>query len=161
MPREIQAVSADVLGNHDELLDAVSGQGSGLVEHVVQLPAAVAAAEGGDDAVGAVVVTALGDLQVGIIVGAGEHPGRLVQRRVDVAKGLDGLPGQGLLHGGDDLAVAARTQNAVHLGHLGEDLVLIPLGEAAGDQDLTQLPCGLQLSPGRECGRWPQPWHSR
>ena len=58
---QVQAVAADILGHDDQLLDAVGSQLPGLVEHVVQLPAAVAAPEGRNHAVGAVVVTALGD----------------------------------------------------------------------------------------------------
>ena len=50
-----------------------------------------------------------------------------------------------LVDGGADIAVAAGAQNAVHLRQLVQNVLLVPLGHAAGDQDLLYLASPLQL----------------
>ena len=141
---EIGAVAGDVLGDDDQLLHPPVGQGLGLGEQGLHAPAAVAAPEIGDDAVGAAVVAALGNLQVGGVGRRGHHPGPVLLRVVDVAEAA-GMAADGhLLQGGDDVGVAAGAQHAVHLGHLLLQLVLVPLGQAAGHQQLAQLARVLQ-----------------
>ena len=66
---EVGAVAGDVLGDDDELPDPPLRQAPGLLQQGLEGPAAVAAPEGGDDTVGAAVVTALRDLEVGGIAG--------------------------------------------------------------------------------------------
>ena len=91
------------------------------------------------------VVAALGDFDKGVVLRGGEHTARLLLRRVDGAKVLHFSFFQQGLDGGHDLGVAASAQNAVHLGHLLCNVPLIPLRQAAGDQNLSHQPLRFQL----------------
>ena len=132
---QVRSVAAGVLGYHDQLLHAAARQHPGFVKHVVQLTAAIFAPKGGNDAVSAMVVTALGDFDKGIVSRRGHDASRFHFRCVDGAKVHHLLPFQQLFNGGNDFRVASRAQNAVHLGHFLQNVPLIPLGQAAGDQD--------------------------
>ena len=91
------------------------------------------------------VVAALGNAQKGIMLGGGHHARQLLHAGVDAVEIRGGLP---CCHGVDGLynaAVAAGAENAVHLGKLREDLVLIALGEAACHEDLAHLTGIFQL----------------
>ena len=72
-----------------------------------------------------------------------QDPAELVDGGADVAHMLRDLSRQDLVHGGDDLVVAAGAQDPVHLRHFPKNLVLIPLGQAARHQDLAHVPLGL------------------
>ena len=87
----------------------------------------------------------LGDLQVGGVGGGGGDARPVLLRVVDIPEAVGRAPGHQLLQGGDDLGVAAGAHDAVHLGQLLHQLVLIALGQAAGDQQLAQLPLLFQL----------------
>ena len=65
----------------------------------------------------------------------GDDPAGLLLRGIDGAVVRHFLLVQQRLNGGDDLRVAAGAQNPVHLGQLLLNVPLIPLGQAAGDQD--------------------------
>ena len=142
---QVGAVAGDVLGDDDDLLHAPVGQLLGLSEQGLHGPAAVAAPEIGDDAVGAAVVAALRDLQVGGVSGGGHHPGAILHGVVDVAEESGLVALHDGLHCGDDVGVAAGTQHAVHLGHLLHELILVALGQAARHQQLAQSALVLQL----------------
>ena len=58
----VLAIGGGVLGHHDQLLHALTGQPAGLGHAVGQIAAVQRAADGGDGAVVATVVAALGDL---------------------------------------------------------------------------------------------------
>ena len=131
---EVGAVAGDVLGNDDQLLHPGGGQLRCLVQQLVHGTAAVLATEGGDHAVGAVVVAALGDPQIGIPRGRGQNALTALVGGVDIPQmaGLFAL----FHHLGDgrgNVAVAAGTQQAVHLRQLMENILFIALGHAAGD----------------------------
>ena len=83
---QVGAVAAGVLGDHDHLLHALMGQDAGLIEHIVQVSGAELAPQGGDHAVGALVVAALGNFQVGIVLGGGQHTAALHLGGVDVTE---------------------------------------------------------------------------
>ena len=63
---------------------------------------------------------------------------------VNVPEAERPAPGHDLLQRGDDLGIAAGAQHAVHLGQLLHQLLLVALGQAAGDQQLLQLPLVLE-----------------
>ena len=141
---QIGAVAAGILGHHDELLHAVGGQEPGLIEHIVHLPAAVFAPQGGNDAVGAVVVAALGDLDKGIMPGGGQDSAGLLLRRINGTEFADRIIRKKCLNGRNDFRIASGAEKAVHLGHFLQDLLLIPLGQAAGHQNFSDFPLRLQ-----------------
>ena len=97
------------------------------IEHIVQVSGTELAPQGGDHAVGALIVAALGDLQVGIVLGGGQHTAALQLRGVNVTEIINLFALHQLFDGRDDLGIAAGTQDAVHLGHLLEIFLLIPL----------------------------------
>ena len=131
---EVRAVPGDVLRDDDQLLHPGGGQLRCLVQQLVHGTAAVLATEGGDHAVGAVVVAALGDPQIGVPRGRGQNALTALVGGVDIPQmaGLFAL----FHHLGDgrgNVAVAAGTQQAVHLRQLVENILFIALGHAAGD----------------------------
>ncbi|CAN4045389.1 TRAP transporter small permease, partial [Dysosmobacter welbionis] len=89
----------------------------------------------------------LGDAEVGIPGGRGQDASPVLGGGVDAAQ-VAGPQARGphhLVDGGADIAVAAGAQNAVHLRQLVQNVLLVPLGHAAGDQDLLYLVGPLQL----------------
>ena len=93
------------------------------------------------------VVAPLGDAEIGVPGGRGEDPLPVLGGGVDVAHVAGpqtGVPHH-LVDGGADVAVAAGAQDAVHLRQLAQNVLLVPLGHAAGDQDLFHLAGALQL----------------
>ena len=147
---KVNAVAAGILGDDDKLLYAVLGKHPRLIEAVLQAAAAVSAPQGGDDAVGAAVVAALRDLQIGIVRRGSQHTAGLRQDGIDVAETADSLICKQSLHRRDDVVIAARSQDAVHLGHFPQNFLLIALRKAAGDQDLTDDPLLLQRAHGQD-----------
>ena len=133
---KIGSVAAGILSHHNQFLHTGIGQHSGFVEYIIHLSAAVLAPQRGNDTVGAVVVTSLGDFDVSIVGGGGENPGGFHLRCVDGIELRDCSSLQQRLNGRYNLGIAPRTQHTVHLGHFLTDLPLIPLGEASGDQNL-------------------------
>ena len=93
------------------------------------------------------VVAALGNAEVGIPGRRGQDALTALVGGVDVA---DVAGPQPLLHdlrnSPGNLIVAAGAQNAVHLRQFLQHVVLVPLGHAAGDEDLLDLACLFQLS---------------
>ena len=71
------------------------------------------------------------------------------QPSVDRAELADLLPRQNLPGGGDHVVVAAGAKHAVHLGQLGQNFLLIALGQTAGDEDLPHQALGLFLRDGK------------
>ena len=145
----VGAVPGDVLGDDQQLLHPALRQAPGLLQQGLEAPAAVPAPEVGDDAVGAAVVTALGDLQVGGIGGRGHQPRPVLHGVVNVPEVGGGVPLHHRLDGGDDVGIAAGAQNPVHLGQLLQDLILVALGKAAGHQQLLQLAGVFQRGDGQ------------
>ena len=143
---EVRAVAGDILGDDQQLLDAGRAELGRLVQQLRHGAAAVLAPQGRDDAVGAVVVAALSDAQVGVPGGRGQNPLAALVGGVDIAQVAGALSlfhhlGDGL----GDIVVAAGAQDAVHLRQLPEHILFIPLGHAAGHQDLPDLPGLLQF----------------
>ena len=141
----VHAIAGDVLGDDDELLHPGLGQLSGLGQHRVHRPAAIAAPQLGDDAEGAAVAAPLGDLQIGGVARGGDDPLPVLIGGVDPGEVLGLLPGHQLLHGGDHVGIAPRAQHSVHLGQFLADVVGIALGQAAGHQQLFQLALLFQM----------------
>ena len=148
MLREVGAITAGVLGHHNEFLGAIGRQHPGLIQHVVQLAAAVLAPEIGNDTEGTAVVAALSDLDIGEVLRSGHHSPHLFLRGINGAEIHHAVAGKQLFDGGDNLGIAAGAQDTVHLGHLLQDIPLIALAQAAGDQDLAHLALCLQRGSG-------------
>ena len=91
------------------------------------------------------VVAALGDAQIGVPGRRGEDAGAVLGGSVDVAEAGGPVVRHDLLHRLNDVAVAACAQDAVHLRQLREHVLLVPLGHAAGDQNLLHLARLFQL----------------
>ena len=142
---EVGAVARDVLRDDDQLLHPGVCQLARLGEDILHAAAAVLAAQVGDDAESAAVVAALGDAEVGIVAGRGEHAVKLLDGTVDVGEAARALPGHQLAQGGDDVAVAAGSHHAVDLRELVDDLLLIALGETSRDEDLAEPAVRLEL----------------
>ena len=142
--REIRAVAAGILGDYNQFLGAVGCQNPGLVQNVVHLAAAVLASQIGNDAEGAAVVAALGNLDVREMLGSGDHPAHFLLRRVNGAEIHNLVAGEQLLNGGNDLGIASRAQDAVHLGHFLEDIPLVALGQAPCHQNFAHLALRFQ-----------------
>ena len=138
LPRtvEVFAIAAGVLRDDDQFLHAVLGERLGLGDQLLHLPAAVMAAQLRNDAERAIVVTALGDLEIGILLRRRQDAARLVQRGADVVEALIFLPVQDLLRRVDNVVIRARAEHTVDLRHLVHDLLLIALGQTAGDENL-------------------------
>ena len=146
LPVEVGAVAGDVLGDDDELFDPGGGQLRRLVQQLRHGAAAVLPPQGRDHAVGAAVVAALRDAEVGVPGRCGEDPGSPLLRRADVAEvaGPEAL-GHHLVDGLGDVAVAAGAEDPVYLRQLPQDILLVALGHAAGDENFPHLPGLLQL----------------
>ena len=142
---QVQAVAGDVLSHHDELLHAGLGQVPGLFQDGLLGAAAELAPDVGDDAVGAAVVAALGDAQPGPVIGGADHTVGLRDGGVDVAKVGDGLAGLDAVNDLTDLLITPHADEAIHVGAETCHLVLLPLGHAAGDDDLLDLTGLLHL----------------
>ena len=143
---QVRAVPGDVLGDDQQLLDAGGRQLPGLFQQALHGAAAVLAPEGGDHAVGAVVVAPLGDAEVGVPGGRGQDALPVLGGGVDVAQVAGPQAAcHHLVDGIADVAVAAGAQDAVHLRQLAQNVLLVPLGHAAGDEDLFHLAGALQL----------------
>ena len=78
------------------------------------------------------------------MLGGSQDTAGLLLRRIDGTKIKEMLIVQQRLNGGNDLSVAAGTQQAVNLRHFLGNLRLIALRHATGDQDLTNLTFVLQ-----------------
>ena len=70
---EVAAVGAGVLGDDDELLDARFHQPLGLAQDVARLARDEVPAQGRNDAEGAAVVAAFGDLEIGVVARGEPH----------------------------------------------------------------------------------------
>ena len=143
---QVRAIAGDVLSNDQQLLHPGGGQLGGLIQQFVHGTAAVLAPQGGNDAVGTVVVTALGDAQIGIPWRRGQDALAALVGSVNVA---DVAGPQSLLHnlhnGPGNITVAAGSQDAIHLRQLLQHVVLIPLCHAASDQNFLDLARFFQL----------------
>ena len=131
---QIQTVTGNVLCYHQQFLDPAGGKAFGFGDHILHGNAAEGAANVGDHAVGTLVVAALSDAQIGA-------PGIGEQHSVTgEAVGLPLLePGplaalvEHIQHGLHDVVTAAHAHGGIHFGQLVEELLLIPLGQTAGN----------------------------
>ncbi len=134
---QIGAVGAGVLGDNQKLFHACRHQALGLPQHVRSPPAFQPAAHGGNDAEAALVVAALGDLEIGVVprreldpLGRHQIQERIVPRR---QVGVDRV---------HHLLVLLRPGDREHAG-VGASNHLGLYAEAAGDDDLAVLGHGL------------------
>ena len=144
---QVRSIPGDILGDDQQLLHAGVRQLPGLFQKALHGAAAVFAPQGGDHAVGAVVVASLRDAEIRIPGGRGQDASPVLGGGVDVAQvaGPQAGASHHLVNGGADVPVAAGAQDAVHLRQLVQNVLLVPLGHATGDQDLLYLAGPLQL----------------
>ena len=134
---QVQPVVGRVLRDQDQLLHAGRGERGRLRDQVLHRHGAVRAADEGNGAIGAAAVAALGNLQIGIALRAG-----------NAARGQrPGLHAQVPQH----RRKVARAVPRVHLGDLRAQLVGIALRQAAEHDQLPRLAPLLRLH-GRQDG---------
>ena len=154
----VHAEVGGVLGDQVDLLDALGDELAGFLDDGFDRAAAVTAADAGDDAEGAGVVAAFGDLDVGRVTRR-EAEARGVEVR-DVRRGLGqelghaGFAAHDLMDDGDDVGDLVEADESVDLGELdaafgalddGEG-ALVALRHAAGDDELLALLAGGGLA---------------
>ena len=146
--RQILPPRQGVLRDEHHFLDAVAGERLDLRHHVGQRAAPVPPAHQRDRAEGAAHVAPFGDLHVGVGLAAETHPRHV--RPVHVSRGGGRHPGVAGVQPADhvhDPWQLARAHERVDLGHLGEELGPVALGQAAGDH---QAAAGRAALPGGE-----------
>ena len=134
---DVDAIGAGVLADDQQFLDAGLDQPLGLVEHRGHGAGNEIAADRGDDAEGAAVVAALGNLQIGIVprrqvqaLRRHQIEARVMQRR------------KRLVHGTHDRLVLVRAGYREHARMGGADGIGLD-AVAAGDDDASVLGHGL------------------
>ncbi len=132
---DVDAVGAGVLRNHQQFPDAGRGQHLGLAQYFADRARHQVAAQRGNDAEGAAVVAAFGNLQVGIMVGRQADALRRHQVDEGIMRGR-----QVRMHRLHHFPGGMRTGDGEHLRmHVAHDFIprrVLPGAEAAGDDDL-------------------------
>ncbi len=134
---QVDAVGAGVLADDQQLLGAGRDQLLGLAQDRVGAAADEVAADRRDDAEGAAMVAALGDLHIAVVARGQLEPGF----RHQVDEGV-GDRRRGFVDRGDHLFILLRTGDREHLREAGADDVGF-LAHAAGDDDPAVLGDGL------------------
>jgi hypothetical protein len=130
---DIDAVGAGVLRDDEDFLDAGAGQVLGFGQHVADRARNQRAAQRRDDAEGAAMVAAFGNLQVGVVIRRQADALRRHQISVRVVRF-----GQVLVHVAHHFFHRVRTGNGQHRRVRRLDDVALG-AEAAGDDDLAVL----------------------
>ena len=134
----VHAVVGGVLGDEVEFFHSGGDEGAGFAEDVGLGAAAVAAADAGDGAVGAGVVAAFGDFEVGGVRGGEEVAGVAVVGEVGGdggGVGFFGAAGEEVFGDGGDAADEVDADEAVDFREAGDEVAGVALGEAAGDEE--------------------------
>ena len=134
----VLTVGGGILRHQNQLFDAFPCQPAGLGHAVRQRAGAQRPPDERNGTVVTSVVAALGDFQVGVVPRRGNDP-RTAQRHVPlgaVAFQLARPGGAQPRHDGGQRRVGADAHHSVHFGHFRNDLLLVPLGQTAGDDDL-------------------------
>ena len=143
---QVLAIFGGVLRHQVQLLDAAFRKAPGLLQDVLHPAGAVAAADQGNRAEAAAVVAALRNFKVGGIF-LGAQDAVAVERQVGlVAKRRYTVSVQRLLDRLGDLGVFADAQHHIRLRNLADQLVLISLGQTAGDHQHLDLALVFELS---------------
>ena len=124
---------------------AVRSEIARLLDDVLHIAGAVAAADKGDGTEGAEVIAALGDAQICPARTGGDNAGYLVNGGAVVAEGACTSPRHYGVCRTDDIAEAADAEHGVNFRHFGHDAVLISLGKTAGDDKPAELARLLEL----------------
>ena len=146
MSGKIRTIAAGILGYNDQLFHTASCQESCLIEHIIHLTAAELTPQCGNNAVGAAIVTALRNFDKRIVFRSGEHTAGFLLRCINGTEVHHLLIFQQGLNGRNNFCIAAGTQNAVYLRQFLQDILLISLGQASGNQDLAHQTLCLQRS---------------
>jgi len=152
---QVASVGGRILRDEKNFLCATGDEGLRLGEDIVGRPAAGPAADGGDDAIGAAVRAAVGDLQAGGEgrglspagkAGIHEKPGwscRIGKRRT-IRRFQSG-------QAGGDLRDVVDSQAEVDFRDFAVEGFSVALGEASGNDEAAHVPLPLQFG-GRENG---------
>ena len=127
-PVQVQAVIGRVLGDDDQLLHALRGEGTGLRDEVLHRDGTVRPPYPGDGAIGAGTVAAFGNLQVG-------RPGPVLGQDPSAATSGDRRHTDGVQH----RIQVAGAEPGVHFGDQARQLVRIALRQAAENDQFPGL----------------------
>ena len=136
LPVDVDPVEGGVLGHDDELAHAVGREFPGLADHLPHRLARMPAAHAWNRAEGARPVAPLGDLEIGDVARRHPHASGVVEgpcrsRAEDAA--LLGEPADEPFGGAGHLVAREDADRGVDARPLREQGLLLPLGEAAGD----------------------------
>ena len=145
---EVAAVAGGVLRDERHLGHALFRQLAALLHDVVIGPGAIPAADQRDGAVGAAVVAAVADLDVGRVGRGGQHAVALVEA-VALADGQRPLALLRLVDDLEDALVVGHAHEAVRLAQRLAELLAVALRQAAGGQQ--------ELEPARSACIRPSP----
>ena len=145
---EIHSIVGRILGDDDELLDAVGGELVGLADHLFHRLRCMLAAHLRDRAERAGAVAALGDLEISHVPGRDAHPAAILERhrrrRAEDAPLVPQAADEALGRLGDIVA-REDADHRIEPGKLVEELFFLPLGEAASDDHAASSPRLLQV----------------
>ena len=130
---QVHAVGRGVLRDHQQFAHPALDQPLGLAQHLVHRARDQVTAQGGDDAEAAAMVAALGNLQVGVVVGRELDANVRHQVQEWIVLGR-----QGLVHRFHHAAVILRAGHRQHIRVMLADHLRL-LAQAAGDDDLAVL----------------------
>ena len=141
------AVAGGVLGDEDMLPDAPGRQVPDLRKDLFLPAAAVGAADQGNRAEGAAVGAAFADPDIGGIRRRGEHAAVFAVAEVvrAGADGRGGLPFQRFADHGGQLPVLVDAEEDIDLREFLQEVLFIPLDQAAGDHQQAALSGLLEL----------------
>ena len=143
---QVNAVQCRLLRHKDQLPDSAFGKLPRLLHQLLHRYTPVLSPDFRNNAIGAVLAAAFGNLQAGIMSPCGYHPVPVRLRRcAKVAVMVPTAPCQGLLHGLRYLPDCHGSHQRVHLGNFFPDFLLIPLGQTAGSYQCFQPALLLQL----------------
>ena len=130
MADPVDAEAGGILSHQNVLLHAFFRQRANFVQHVLHFPGTEAAPDQGDGAVGAAVVTAVSNADVGGIGRGGQHPAAGQNGIIPAAEAL-ALAVQGRLQRLRQTRVLAHAHQQIDLRHIGHELFFVALGQTA------------------------------
>src|SRR5262249_38162927 len=135
---QIEAIVGRVLGDDDQLADAVLGQLAGLADDLLDRLGDVLAAHAGDGTEGAEPVATFGDLQIRIVARCDAQPSGILEgadRRGTEQGALFAAIGERAGDDGTDLLAAEDPDEVIDAGHFLQQRLALALGKAAGDDN--------------------------
>ena len=136
LPVQVLPVECGLLGYKDQLLHSLRGQLFRFPDQPLHGNTPVISPDLWDNAVGTVLVAALSDLQVGKVPARRHQPLCIRQRqRVDIRQHDRVFPCKRRVHRVQNPVICRRPQHFIHLRDLIQDLLPVPLRQAACDDE--------------------------